>query len=324
MVIGAMKPALHKSTNGRVISLARPAFDILGRLAPELAAAAAERLFFTPPAPRRSRGAGALGTAQRFDVLKDGRKIACWRWGSGPAVLLVHGWGGQAAQLTSFVPPIVSRGFSVVAFDAPGHGQSTRGLSSAPQFARALMAVADTVGGAHAVLAHSLGAAAVALAMRDGLRVAKVVFVSPAADPPSWVAPFAARLGVAPGVLQRLRARSERRLGMRWEELRVPVLAARFDTPLLVVHDRDDTEVPLSDGAAIAAAWRGARFHETARLGHNRLLRDTRVVAEVVSFLTGRAVSTCACGAAAEDTEHCERCLLERHLFDRDLRWAES
>jgi len=32
--------------------------------------------------------------------------------------------------------------------------------------------------------------------------------------------------------------------------------------PLLVVHDRDDREVPWEDGAAIAAAWRspdGAR-----------------------------------------------------------------
>lgn len=324
MVLTEMKPAFHKSTHDRFISFVRPAFDILGRLAPELTAAAAERLFFTPPAPRRSRGAGALSTAQRFDVSLDSRKVASWRWGRGPAVVLVHGWGGQAAQLSSFVHPIVSRGFSVVAFDAPGHGQSTRGLSSAPQFARALTAVADTVGGVHAVLAHSLGAAAAALAMRDGLRVAKVVFVSPAADPPSWVGPFAARLGVAPGVLRRLRMRSERRLGMRWQELRVPDLAARFDTPLLVIHDRDDTEVPVSDGAAIAAAWHGSRFLETARLGHNRLLRDATVVAEAASFLTGHEVSTCACGTVAGDAERCERCLLERQLFNRDLRWSES
>ena len=58
--------------------------------------------------------------------------------GSRPAVALLHGWGGRAAQLTSFVEPLVARGFSVVALDAPGHGSSGRGRSSAPQFAQAL------------------------------------------------------------------------------------------------------------------------------------------------------------------------------------------
>jgi len=39
-------------------------------------------------------------------------------------VLLVHGWGGRGAQLASFVEPLVARGFSVLTFDAPGHGAS--------------------------------------------------------------------------------------------------------------------------------------------------------------------------------------------------------
>jgi hypothetical protein len=42
----------------------------------------------------------------------------------------------------------------------------------------------------------------------------------------------------------------------------------------------------VTDGAAIAAAWPGARLHVTSGLGHRRLLRDPNVIAEVVEFVT--------------------------------------
>jgi len=279
-------------------------------------------MFFTPPRARRSRGQLLLGQAEPFRVIVDGRPVAAWRWGRGPTVALLHGWGGRAAQLTSFVPPLLARGFSVVAMDAPGHGLSGRGLSSAPQFARALRAVAEVIGPLHGVVAHSLGAAATALALRDGLRAARVVFLGAAADPPSWAVRFAALLGLSPEVVEGMRARSERRLGLRWHELHVPTLSADAKASLLVVHDRDDAEAELDDAAAIVAAWPQARLMETTGLGHNRLLRDRDVVARAVDFLAQDVVTQCGCGAPAADAEGCESCRVERELFDRELRWA--
>jgi pimeloyl-ACP methyl ester carboxylesterase len=312
----------QKSTNVRGrLAWPRRLVGALARIAPGATAAVAERLFFTPPRPHPSRGERALAGAHRADVQVDGRRIAAWRWGEGPVVVLVHGWGGRAGQLTSFVEPLTSRGFAVVAFDAPGHGRSGRGLSSAPQFARALQAVARSQAGAHAIVAHSLGAAAVALALRDGLRVERVVFLGAAADPPAWVGAFARRLGLPDGVVDRLRARSERRLGISWSELHVPRLAASFEVPLLIVHDRDDREVAPEDATEIAAAWRGARVVETAGLGHNRPLRDAGVVRGVVEFVTGGSVATCACGAPAAEAGSCEPCRLEAELFDPAGRW---
>jgi pimeloyl-ACP methyl ester carboxylesterase len=309
------------STNVR-LSGARVGLAALSRVAPERAAAAAERLFFTPPRPRRSRGEAVLESGRRFEVRGEEGPVAVWQWGHGPAVVLLHGWGGRAAQLSSFVAPLRGRGFSVVAFDAPGHGRSGRGLSSAPQFARALLAVADAVGGAHAVVAHSLGAAAAALAMRDGLEPRRVVFLAPPADPPAWVRPFAARFRLAPAVVERMRERSERRIGRRWEELDVPRLVPPLEAPLLVIHDREDAEVPVGDGARIAAAWPGARLLETSGLGHQRLLRDPEVVARAVAFVADGARPACPhCGRPlATDEEICERCALERELFDREAR----
>jgi pimeloyl-ACP methyl ester carboxylesterase len=289
---------------------------------PGAAAAVAERAFFTPPRPRRSRGEALMRGGEPFQASVEGRRIAAWRFGRGPTVVLLHGWGGRAAHLASFVAPLTRRGFSVVALDAPGHGASARGRSSAPDFARALRAV-SAPSGVHAVVGHSLGAAAVALALRDGLRASRVVFLAPPAYPPGWFEVFERRLGLRPEVASRVRARSERRLRLAWPELHVPSLAAAFHQPLLVLHDRHDPDVPLADGRAIAAAWRGARLVETEGLGHNALLRDPAAVSQVVEFLAEGRQDRCACGAPVGD-DACERCALERELYDRDRRFTSA
>ena len=305
--LATKKGANHRSAQGLLTTTLR----LLGWIAPGLAASVADRLFFTPPRPRRSRGDSMLRRGKSFRLRVEGRFVAGWRWGRGPAVVLLHGWGGHSGQLTSFVPPLLSRGLSVVALDAPGHGRSARGLSSAVQFARALRAVVEATGPVHGVVAHSLGGSAVALAVRDGLSVTRVVLIASPQNPPAWVEPFAARLGIAPHVVDLMKRRSERRLGVRWDDLRVPALVAGLRQPLLVVHDRHDAEVPLSDGEAIAAAWPGGRLLETAGLGHNRVLRDPEVVAQAVAFVAEGAPHA-ACLAS-----------LEQNLYDRDARSVE-
>src|SRR5262249_36287854 len=146
---------------------------------------------------------------------------------------------------------LLDRGFSVVAFDAPGHGRSGSGRSSLVHFARALRAVADAAGRVQAVIAHSLGGAATALALRDGLSVRSVVLVGAPADPEAWTREFALRLQIPPPVMERMRARVESRLGVRWSEIRVLGVAPSLETPLLLVHDRQDAEVPWLDGEAL-------------------------------------------------------------------------
>jgi pimeloyl-ACP methyl ester carboxylesterase len=305
----------RKRTNVRypmTVRLVRAVSPLLARLAPGLMAAVAERLFFTPPRPRPSAGVEAfLATGCRRNVRVGDTVVATWRWGAGPRVVLTHGWGGVGAQLRSFVPPLVERGFSVVIFDAPGHGRSGGGRSSLVHFARALRAVADSAGHVHAVIAHSLGGAATALALRDGLAARRAVFVAAPADPERWTRRFGRRLRIPPRVMDRMRARVEARLGVRWSDLSVLTMAQSMETPLLLLHDRDDPDVPWLDGAALAAAWPGARLVSTTGLGHRRILRETSVVAEAVAFV-----------AQAAPVKWDAAARLESEMFDRDLRWS--
>jgi pimeloyl-ACP methyl ester carboxylesterase len=278
--------AIQKSTIVR-------SFALLERLAPALGARWAERLWFTVPRTRgRHDRQAAPGDPFRLEV--NGRAVAGEAWGEGPVVYLMHGWGGWRWQLDPFVAPLVEAGHRVVAVDAPSHGASDPGpegpgRGSILEFADALAAVVAANGPAHAVIAHSLGATAAAFAVRNGLPVGRLVFVAPMADPLPYTRAFAARLGFGERIRTRLAARVERRIGTPMSDFDVPALAREFAAPpLLLLHDRLDTETSWSDSAAIARSWPEARLVTTTGLGHRRILRDPTVVAEVTGFVADR------------------------------------
>ncbi|WP_044188726.1 alpha/beta hydrolase [Hyalangium minutum] len=257
----------------------------LGTVAPERTSQWAERLFFTPRRTQPSRTARAVlePGQQRFLELC-GEQVAVWSWGEGPRVLLVHGWSGYGGQLTAFVAPLVAAGFSVVTFDAPGHGLSSGKFSSLPELARVIRAVARATGGPHALVAHSLGAAASAVAIRDGLSVERAVLVAPPSDPRKAVAFFAKWLGLPQGALARTVERIEARVG-KLEDFVVPSFAPALKTPVRIFHDAGDAEVRLESGEAIARAWPGAALVRTQGLGHHRILYTPAVVSEAVAFI---------------------------------------
>ncbi len=287
----------QKSTTVRMFSApwpVRASFRVLERLAPGVGARRAERIWFTLPLPKSSHRneTGASAPGARFTLTVDGHDIVGEVWGTGPTVYLVHGWAGQRRQLTPFVAPLVARGYRVVAFDAPSHGESAPGAfgprsSSIVEFANVLTRVVAEHGPARAIVAHSMGATAAAVALCDGLRAGRLVMLAPMSSPLSYQREFAKVLGFGPRTFDRLVTRVERRVGAPMRHFDVPELGRAVAMPsTLIVHDRDDVSTPVTDGAAIAAAWPAARLHVTSGLGHRRLLHDPDVVNEVVDFVT--------------------------------------
>jgi hypothetical protein len=172
--------------------------------------------------------------------------------------------------------------------------------------------------------------------MREGLPVGRAVFVGPPAEPMRYLRRFLAALGAPAALTPLVEARLTERVHLTAEEVHVPTAARRMATPLLVVHDRGDREVPWEEGLAIAAAWPGAQLWTTEGLGHRRLLRDPEVVARAVAFVgparataPGARCATAGCSRPAAEPGsdgrgYCEPCTLERELFDRDARWAHA
>jgi pimeloyl-ACP methyl ester carboxylesterase len=142
------------------------------------------------------------------------------------------------------------------------------------------------------------------------------VFIGPAARPPKWADRFSDGLRLSPGIRLRLRRRSEERLGMSWDRLDLTLLGRNLALPLLVIHDREDREVPFADGEAIAASWPGARLQPTEGLGHRRVLEDETVIAEIVAFFgSHQFCQGCGKTRTAPHQSLCDSCEIEQMLF---------
>lgn len=298
-------------------------------VSPALAAEVVSRLFLRTP--RRLPSRHRLPSIGRPTI----RRVAGLRvdeWGHGPAVLLVHGWGGRGSQLRHFVPTLLAAGHRVVTFDAPGHGDSPGASLSLPEFARAILRVAADLGPLAAIVAHSFGGPATALAIRGGLAVGRLALIGPPADERRWFTEWSKHLGIS----ETTQAIAEHLLvdlvGARFEDFAPEVLSPALDLPLLVVHDRDDREVPYADAERIVATAPRAELYTTTGLGHRRILKAPQVLEKVAAFV--RAAATTAdglgrcrgCGGStveAWDTEGklCVSCGVDAMLADRGARW---
>jgi pimeloyl-ACP methyl ester carboxylesterase len=266
----------------------RLAFRVLAPLAPVKAGARARRLFLTPPRHRfRNAELAALEEASPFTVSMPTGRLIGWRWGRAedPVVVLVHGWGGRAAQLRGYVAPLLARGYSVVGFDAPGHGMTGGRESSLVHMAAALDAVLRDLGPVEAIVGHSLGGAVTGYVLSRGAKVNKAVLLAPPASLTEYSHRFARLLRLPEGVRALMQTQIERRFGIRWSDFEVEATAPKLRQPALIIHDIDDRDNPFRDGERYARHWPGARFVATHGLGHRGALHDSAVINEVAAFI---------------------------------------
>jgi pimeloyl-ACP methyl ester carboxylesterase len=242
-------------------------------------------------AGRRRDERPAPGARSMIDVA--GRSVAVETWGDGPPVYLMHGWGGWRGQLGCFVSPLVESGFQVIAFDVPGHGDSGpsvqgRRRGNGLEFIQSLRAVAAKFGDPLGVIAQSYGCATTTTAIRDGLDLGRLVCVSPSVDPMTNIHAMARAFGIGPRTMGRLLTRIQRLAGRPLSDFDPRTLTGERP-PTLVIHDRQDKEVPYAEGAAFRASWPTAELISTDGLGHQRILRDPEVIERAVGFLVAPA-----------------------------------
>lgn len=228
---------------------------------------------------------GELGLGERTVVVT-------YAWGNGERpVLLVHGWESRASRYAKLVTRLVGLGYSPVSFDAPGHGESGSDSATLLEY----RAVIDRLHGVHgdfeAVVGHSFGVLATFLSLSAGLRTDRIVAVSSVPDFGYLVDSFCAHLALGPRLEGEIRHRLERDLYPgedMWTRFSLLHHAAHVRVPLLLVHDENDEAVGTEQAERIAGAFGGrGRLVVTRRLGHRRILGDSRVVDEIARFVSG-------------------------------------
>lgn len=277
------KMPLHITVMGTLLSW-------LGSVWPALASYLAYNIWFSTPRYKESRREKVwreLATTETLII--SGKKIVVYKWGASTPgyVLLLHGWSGRGTQLGGFINPINRQGLGVISFDAPGHGASEGNKTNIFEIINVVNELVKKYGLPHAIIAHSFGCMAAALAIRQyELSVPKLVTISCPTDSRYLVAGFAIHFKLNGKVMLRFNDRLHKEFG---EDLYLKTAAdenlKQVSLNLLVIHDKKDGIVSWHQSEKLVRAVPGAKMFYTQNLGHQRLLRDKKVLEQVSDFI---------------------------------------
>lgn len=217
-----------------------------------------------------------------------------------PCAVLVHGWGSRATHFAAVIRALTAAGVRCAAFDAPGHGESGGTTASLPRIVGGLRLLcadlAEAGTPATAVVGYSFGGLAAGLACvpvvvaGPRLRAPALALVSTPVTLASATRRWLEMAGEPQARSADLMAVLTRRGfdGDRFDLLKV---ADRLPPRLLLLHDKGDEEVPVSDAEALAARRPDATLERTDRFGHARMLLARPVVQAITDFVRGSTAS---------------------------------
>lgn len=280
----------HKSPP--LLKLVRLGFGSLGYLFPERASRLATRFFSTPRLRARHKVSDPiLEQAKVFEFLYGKQLLKAYEWGKGEKrALLVHGWESRGTALRSFVPSLLEKGYRVVTFDGPAHGDSPGRLTNLTHFSQAIRAIINRLGGVDAIIAHSFGGAATVFTLAHidpEIAIERLVLVGTPNRLETIIQSAIKTMNIPPPAARRFRQKIEQITGLPLPSNNISEAKDKAKVgKLLIVHDKQDGVVPISAAKEIFTAWDNARLLITDGFGHYRLLKHPEIVEKVSRFVS--------------------------------------
>jgi pimeloyl-ACP methyl ester carboxylesterase len=255
----------------------------------KLAAKFAMKIFTTPmkfKIPKREVEMDAKSRQELLPVNELKKSINVYHYGSSDKkVLLVHGWSGRGTQLHSIADKLIKEGFSTLSFDAPAHGKSTGKTSDMTEFIASILELEKRYGPFEYAVGHSLGAMAVLNAVKRGLNVKKVVCIGSGDVIEDIMYGFSKQMGMNIATGKLMIKLFEKKFGETINTYSAYIAAKEVTIPVLIFHDEDDEDVPVSASHHIAQHLADARIVVTKGLGHRKILGDSKVIKQIIEFL---------------------------------------
>jgi pimeloyl-ACP methyl ester carboxylesterase len=260
----------------------------LWRLAPNVTKDMLLKRFFKPmsyaPTPFETQ---YLENGTSFHIYVHEKKVRCWKWGRGPAILFVHGWNGRGVNLAYFFQSLFDAGYSVISYDAPAHGDSDGQFTNYFELTDTVRAFFDPSLGfdIQGIIAYSIGAsAAINCISKEKLSI-DTVLIAPALKLKELLFNHFNHHGVPKIVYQSLIAGLERYYGYDLHQDNPYDLAKTIAAKMLIVHDKDDRTIPYRESKILSEKTDNVDLYTTEGLGHKLILRDKVVVDYITSYI---------------------------------------
>lgn len=267
----------------------------IGILSPRKAAEAAFQLFCTPFSRKKKRKEPPVfHKAEKLSFESEGSVIRGFRWNAehanGKTILICHGFSSYAYKFEKYISPLKKEGFTVLAFDAPAHGNSEGKLINASIYMKAILQIEKQFGPIYGIMGHSLGGLAASLAFEQFRenQNRKLVLVAPATETQRALDNFFTIIPLDEKVKQAFEQLLRELADKPVSYYSVSRVVKNIQSNVLWVHDKQDTICPFEDVKPVLSLnLPHVKFLITEELGHSKVYKDNKVCSEIVHFFSG-------------------------------------
>jgi pimeloyl-ACP methyl ester carboxylesterase len=215
------------------------------------------------------------------------KKILVYKYGkSDKKILLVHGWSGRGTQLVKFADAFVDKGYATISFDAPGHGKSPGNSTIMTEFIASILEIDKKFGPFEAAVGHSLGGMALLNAIKKGLKINRLTIIGSGDKVKDILDDFVCKLELKSEFSSHLQDYFEKKYNESMENYSGHTAAKTIDIPVLLIHDENDSEVPVETSINIHDNLKNGELLITQHLGHRKILGNPFVIEKTIEFIT--------------------------------------
>lgn len=218
-------------------------------------------------------------------ALPSGARLGSYGSGS-KKILLLHGWSGWVGQFEDLIREINPFEYTVYAVQPVGHGESRAVRSHPGRFIEALLETIEYLDCSFdAAIGHSLGAAALVSAQALTGSFGGMILISSPATIEGVLNRFARFLNLGKRSNNHFIKTMEETVGIPVEKLDLVLIAEAEKIPVLLIHDKNDKEIPASESECLLLAFENSQIFRTVGWGHSRLLQSPAVTQKIMQFL---------------------------------------
>ncbi|MET3126172.1 pimeloyl-ACP methyl ester carboxylesterase [Arcicella rosea] len=216
----------------------------------------------------------------------DGNKIQTYQWGTGSKkVLLVHGWASHSFRWKSYIKALVENDFTVLALDAPAHGNSTGKIMNLVIYERTLSAFLAKHPDLHTIIGHSIGGFATTyyLSKNPQTSIQNAIILAAPGKVEEFFKFYVQFLGLSNKAIRLIAEQFEKELNQKPSYFSAINFAQHIKTKAFIVHDTGDKSTNYLDSQNLSQVWKGSTLKLTKGLGHE--LKSEELLHEVINFI---------------------------------------
>lgn len=227
-----------------------------------------------------------LSTATSLSLGPNGR-LRAWSFGKGPIVILIHGWGGQASQMSILASEISKQGFRSIIFDVSGHGNDPDNYTQWDYFIRDIVDVSQSLDDeVYAYIGHSAGGMTMMAAHHHGRIIGeKFICICAPSYPFPPVRGVRNRINPRESLIRLFKGGIGAQFEIPWQELKSSHFYTAPKTELKLIYDKKDKFVPHTEGDKLHQLCEGSSLTKTETHGHTRILATEELQHLVLDFL---------------------------------------